>query len=99
MRTIAITQFKAHCLALLEDIAATGEPLLVTKRGKVIARVVPSADESTLYPQRSLEATVMLDGDVVGPALPTSAWSALRGEVLTTRHPGKALLPTRRRRT
>ncbi len=37
--TIAVSEFKAKCLGLLEELAATGETLIVTKRGKPIARV------------------------------------------------------------
>jgi antitoxin (DNA-binding transcriptional repressor) of toxin-antitoxin stability system len=84
MKTIAITEFKAHCLALLEDIARTGESLLVTKRGKALARVVPSIDGGSLYPQASLAGTVTIVGDVVDPVLPASAWSAMRGQLLAT---------------
>jgi len=39
--TIAVSDFKARCLRLLEEIAASGEPLVVTKRGKPLVKVVP----------------------------------------------------------
>lgn len=39
MRTIAAGEFKAKCLAILDEVNATGEPVLVTKRGKPVARV------------------------------------------------------------
>lgn len=35
------SQFKAQCLALLDRVAETGVPLVVTKRGKPVARLVP----------------------------------------------------------
>ena len=89
MKSIAITEFKAHCLALLEDIARTGEPLLVTKRGKAIVRVLPSVDAGSLYPQDSLAGTVTILGDVVTPVLPAAAWSAMRGELVATHAPRK----------
>ena len=38
-RSISATQFKARCLALLDEVAATGETLVVTKHGKPVARV------------------------------------------------------------
>ncbi len=90
MKSIAITEFKAHCLSLLEDIARTGEPLLVTKHGRPIARVVPSVSASTLYPQDSLAGTVIIDGDVVSPVVAASAWSAMRGELLSVEAPKAA---------
>ncbi|HEY3124846.1 MAG TPA: type II toxin-antitoxin system Phd/YefM family antitoxin [Thermoanaerobaculia bacterium] len=40
-RTVPAGEFKARCLALLDEVAETGRPLLVTKRGKPVARVVP----------------------------------------------------------
>ena len=39
-RSIPASEFKAKCLALLDDVA-DGESLVVTKRGKPVARVVP----------------------------------------------------------
>jgi len=41
MRSIAASQFKARCLALLDEVAETKETLVVTKRGKPVAQVVP----------------------------------------------------------
>ncbi len=40
MQLISASQFKAQCLSLLDDVALTGEELVVTKRGRPIARVV-----------------------------------------------------------
>jgi prevent-host-death family protein len=45
MKSIAVTELKARCLAQLEDVARTGEPVMVTKRGKPLARIVPSGDK------------------------------------------------------
>ena len=40
-RYVPAGEFKARCLALLDEVAATGEGLTVTKRGKPVARLVP----------------------------------------------------------
>ena len=40
-RTVPAGEFKARCLALLDEVAETGRPVLVTKRGKPVARLVP----------------------------------------------------------
>lgn len=40
MRTMAAGEFKAKCLAVMDEVAATGEPVLITKRGKPVARVL-----------------------------------------------------------
>ena len=39
--TIAAGEFKARCLQLLDAVAASGEPLTITKRGRPVARLVP----------------------------------------------------------
>jgi prevent-host-death family protein len=40
-REITATQFKARCLRLLDEVAESGETLVVTKHGKPVARVEP----------------------------------------------------------
>jgi len=45
MRTIAAGEFKAKCLAILDEVNESGEPVIVTKRGKPVARVT-SIDEA-----------------------------------------------------
>ena len=40
-KTIAAGDFKARCLKLLDEVARTGEPLIVTKRGRPVARLMP----------------------------------------------------------
>lgn len=51
-RTIAASRFKAECLALLDEVAESGEEIVVTKRGKPVARVVAIA------PRKSLKGSV-----------------------------------------
>ena len=62
-RLIPAGEFKAKCLALLDDVAATGRPLVVTKRGKPVARVVP-IDEDELP---DLRGSVLEEGDLIAP--------------------------------
>jgi prevent-host-death family protein len=40
-KTMSASQFKAHCLAVLDEVATTGQSVIVTKRGKPVARVEP----------------------------------------------------------
>lgn len=47
-RTITATRFKAECLGILDAVAATGEPVVVTKRGRPVARVVSAAEPDLL---------------------------------------------------
>jgi prevent-host-death family protein len=53
-KEITATQFKARCLRLLDEVAETGETLVVTKRGRPVARVEPSS------PRRDLRGSVKL---------------------------------------
>ena len=47
-RTVSASQFKAQCLAMLDEIAATGEEIVVTKRGRAVARVSPASEPESL---------------------------------------------------
>jgi prevent-host-death family protein len=66
-RVVPAGRFKAECLALLDRVERTGEPVVVTKRGRPVAEVVPIRGKS-----RSLEGSVTVRGDIVGPIL--DAW-------------------------
>lgn len=48
MRTIPAGRFKAQCLRLLDEVAETGETIVVTKRGKPVAKVEPIEDPPSL---------------------------------------------------
>ena len=76
MQTINASDFKARCLALLEEVAATGEGLLILKRGKPVAQVIPPPPRDDRYPQEGLMGTVTILGDVVSPAFPPEYWDA-----------------------
>ncbi len=47
MKTVNVSTFKARCLSLLAEVQRTGEPILVTRRGKPLARVGPPENTST----------------------------------------------------
>ena len=75
--SMPISKFKATCLAALERVRRTGRPLRVTRFGKPVADVVPPAVErrpgSWLG---SMEGTVEIVGDIVGPTSALVAWEA-----------------------
>ena len=96
MKSVAISTFKAQCLALLEDVARTGKPLLVTKRGKPLARLVAADHSGSSFPQDTLRHSVETLGDVIAPAIPATAWDATRGVVLA-QDDGRAVRTRRRR--
>jgi len=65
MRTLAITDFKAHALQVLGQVAKTREPVIVTKRGKPLAEVIPFSSE-TPRPGKLADALVF-EKDIVKP--------------------------------
>lgn len=79
MRSINATEFKAKCLALLDEVAETGEHLLILKHGKPVAEVVPPVSRDERPPQESLAGSVEILGDIISPAVPPEHWEALRG--------------------
>src|SRR5262249_31662843 len=64
-RTIPAGQFKAECLRLIDQVADTREPLVVTKRGRPVVEVVPIR----IRESKSLRGSVTVQGDIVGPIL------------------------------
>ena len=70
-RMITATRFKAECLGLLDEVAATGAELVITKRGKPVVRVVAAG------PVASLEGSVTQLVDDDGLITPVGgAWDA-----------------------
>ncbi len=47
-RTVSASRFKAQCLAMLDEVAATGEEITVTKRGRPVARVLAAREPASL---------------------------------------------------
>jgi prevent-host-death family protein len=79
MEEIAISKFKATCLAVLEKVRKTGKPVLVTRFGQPVAEVVPPALKQR--PTRDLGAlrgTARIVGDIVSPATDEDEWEVLR---------------------
>jgi prevent-host-death family protein len=64
-KSIPAGKFKAQCLSLLDRVARTGEPLIVTKRGRPVAKVVPVDGQAA----PALLGSVVVKGDIVGPIL------------------------------
>jgi prevent-host-death family protein len=76
MKSTNASDFKARCLAILDEVESTGEVVTILKRGRPVAQLVPPMYDETGYPQRHLKGSVTIHGDVVSPVLPSSAWDA-----------------------
>lgn len=74
MREINASEFKAKCLAILDEVAQTGQPVTILKRGRPIAQLIPPAPRLGRYPQEALVGTVQIHGDIVAPVLPAETW-------------------------
>jgi len=69
---IGAGEFKAKCLQLLDDVAETKAPLVITKRGKPVAQLVPIPADIDLY--GALAGSVLVEGDIISP--PECQWAA-----------------------
>ena len=77
METINASDFKARCLAILDRVSATGERIVILKRGRPVAELGPAKHTRAEYPQLELKGTVTVIGDIVGPAVPEEHWESL----------------------
>ena len=79
METIAISKFKATCLAVIERVNRTGEPVLITRRGVPMAELKPAKSKTkSLHWLGSMRGQIRILGDIVSPALDESEIEALR---------------------
>jgi prevent-host-death family protein len=69
MQEIAISEFKAKCLALLEEVNKTKQPIRITRRGKPVAEVVPVTQSRKRPGLGSMAGTVKILGDIVSPVV------------------------------
>lgn len=73
MKTISAGVFKAQCLAVMDTVQTRRETVVVTKRGKAVAKLVPIGpeDDGILH---FLRGKGTITGDVLGPALSVKEW-------------------------
>jgi prevent-host-death family protein len=73
VKEMAAGKFKAQCLAIMDQVLHSGEPVLITKHGKPVAKLVPAekqADDIFGY----MTGKVKIVGDIVGSGTPLEAW-------------------------
>ena len=78
MKEIAISEFKAKCLALLAQVEKTKKPIRITRRGRVIAEVVPASPVRSADWMGSMKDRIQIMGDIISPASDESDWEVLR---------------------
>lgn len=75
---LPISKFKATCLAILEKVKRTGQPVLVTKYGEPIALIEPPPTKESGKPWLgSFKGKGKVIGDIVSPALNEKEWGVL----------------------
>lgn len=74
--TIPAGEFKAKCLKLLDEVAQTREPLIITKRGKPVAQLVPAPAKDWVDPIGAMRGSVIWEGDIISPI--DVEWEAMK---------------------
>jgi prevent-host-death family protein len=78
MREMAAGQFKTHCLAVMDEVQAKREPVVITKRGKPVAKLVPvdlEAGKDPIFGLLKDKAWIIGDPEeLVKPIVPEEDW-------------------------
>jgi prevent-host-death family protein len=77
MKSIPAGEFKARCLRIMEEVRTKRVTVLITKKGRPVAKLVP-ADEDAEDVFGRLRGVVEISGDVESPVLAPEDWKALR---------------------
>jgi prevent-host-death family protein len=76
MKKMAAGEFKVHCLAVMDEVQSKRESVIITKRGKPVAKLVPVGKEKDdIF--GFLKGKGKVTGDVVSPALTPEEWGDL----------------------
>jgi len=78
MEEISISKFKATCLAVLEKVKKTGQPILVTRFGHPVAQITPLGQAKRAPKFGTGAGSFTILGDIVGPITDISDWEAAR---------------------
>lgn len=77
MKKMQASVFKSRCLKVMDRVQATGEPVIVTKRGKPMVKVIPAEQEKDdLF--GFMKGRMEIVGDIESPIVPLSDWNALK---------------------
>ena len=72
---MAVSDFKAKCLGLIDQVKETGEEIVITKRGVPVARLAPLRVEK---PWLHLQGSGQIVGDIISPVIEESDIEALK---------------------
>lgn len=78
MDMISASQFKTRCMAVIEKVQKKRQTVIITKRGKPIAKLVPvQQPKGDIFGFMKGKGTVEIKGDIVSPALTPEEWGDL----------------------
>lgn len=77
MKTIPAGEFKQICLRLLDEVGASGEPIVITKRGKAVAQLTPVKPERPDDWLGAMRGRGQITGDLLAPATEPGEWGVL----------------------
>ncbi|GEM_PF-775903 len=76
MKQMRASAFKARCLKVMNEVQATGEPVIVTKRGKPVVKVIPvGAEKDDIFGFMAGEFKIV--GDIESPVVPLKDWKIM----------------------
>jgi prevent-host-death family protein len=64
IKTLGVSEFKSHCLALLDELHRSGGEIVLTNRGKPVAKVVPLVDPGTPPLRGLFKGRLQIHGDI-----------------------------------
>jgi prevent-host-death family protein len=77
MKQMQASAFKAKCLSVMNDVQSTGEPVIVTKRGKPVVKVVPVESEvDDIFGFMAGKGEII--GDIESPVVPLKDWKIMK---------------------
>ena len=77
MKQMRASVFKARCLSIMNDVQATGESVIVTKRGTPVVKVVPiGSRKNNLF--GFMAGEFKITGDIESPVVPLKQWKVMK---------------------
>jgi len=77
-KTMPDGQFKVHCLAIMDEVAAKRQAVVITKRGKPVAKLVPvEKEKDDIFGFFKDKGKIEIKGDIVSPAFTPEEWGDL----------------------
>jgi len=77
MKKMAAGAFKVHCLAVMDEVQSKRESVLITKRGKPVAKLVPADNDAKDDLFGFMAGKGKINGDIVSPAISPEEWGDL----------------------